>query len=122
MMNDRALCLYWLNPAAWAELEVEIIQTIPLDVWLRIRRAYGYQVAILAEDAQIPDGPGAGGQVIVVETPAPQFFIAPPAVVGHLADLLPPEDYQVLLHRTPAAALVANAIPASKRSTRQHRS
>ncbi len=120
-MHEPALCLYWLNPAAWQNLEVEIIQVIPLDVWLEIRREYGYQVAILAEDALITDGPGDGGQVIAVETPAPQFFIAPPGVVPHLADLLPPDDYQILLSRTPgAAARVVSAIPARKRAVRQN--
>ena len=107
---EAALCLYWLNPAAWDELEVEIIQVIPLDSWLEIRRDYGYQVAILAPEALIIGGPGDGGQVIAVDTPSRQFFIVPPAVIPYLADLLPPEDYQVLLDRTPAAAaLIATA-------------
>ena len=98
------LCLYWLNPSAWDVLEVEIIQAIPLDQWLDIRRRYGYQVAILAEEALVTGGPVDGGQVIAVDTPSRQFFIAPPAVIPHLVDLLPPEDYQLLLDRTPAAA------------------
>jgi hypothetical protein len=104
---ESALCLYWLNPAAWDELTIEIVQVIPLDEWLEIQRRYGYRVAILTEEALVTDGPGHGGQVIIVETPAPQFFIAPPEVIPHLADLLSPEDYKVLLNRTPdAAALV----------------
>ncbi len=103
-MHDPALCLYWLNPAAWDALEVEIIQVVSLDEWLEIRREYGYRVAILAEHALITDGPGASGQVITVETPAPQFFIAPPGVIPHLADLLRAEDYQTLLSRTVASS------------------
>jgi hypothetical protein len=102
-MNDPELCLYWLNPAGWDELAIEIIQVMPLDEWLKIQRRYGYRVAILAEEALVTEGPGSGGQVIAVETPAPQFFIAPPRVIPHLADLLPPEDYQLLLDRTPEA-------------------
>ena len=98
------LCLYWLNPAAWDALGVEIIQAIPLDSWLEIRRQYGYQVAILAEEALIAGGPYDGGQVIAVDTPSRQFFLVPPAVIPYLADLLPPADYQLLLDRTPAAA------------------
>jgi len=94
------LYLYWMNPAAWDELEIEIIQVISLDSWLDIRRRYGYQVAILAEEALIIGGPYDGGQVIAVDTPSRQFFIAPPAAIPYLADLLPPADYQLLLNRT----------------------
>ena len=111
------LCLYWLNPAAWDELEVEIIQAIPLDQWLRIRRRFGYEVAILAPEASIIGGPGDGGQVIAVDTPSRQYFIAPPAVIPYLADLLPSEDYELLLERTPAAALVATATTTEMRSS-----
>ena len=99
------LYLYWLNPVAWDELEVEIIQAIPFDQWLDIRHQYGYQVAILAEEALITGGPYDGGQVIAVDTPSRQFFIAPPAVIPHLANLLPPEDYELLLELTPAAVI-----------------
>ncbi|HVC82147.1 MAG TPA: hypothetical protein VNL35_16780 [Chloroflexota bacterium] len=114
-MGEPELCLYWLNPAAWDALEVEIVQAIALESWLNIRRDYGYQVAILTEDARITGGLGDGGQVIAVDTPSRQFFIAPPAVIPYLADLLPPEDYQALLDRTPAAALVASSTTALKR-------
>jgi len=111
------LCLYWLNPAAWDELEVEIIQAIPLDQWLDIRRRYGYRVAILAEEALVTGGPGDGGQMIAVDTPSRQFFIAPPAVIPYLADLLPAADYQRLLDRTLAAALGAAVTTPSMGST-----
>jgi len=119
-MNEAQseLCLYWLNPAAWDELEVEIIQAIPLDQWLQIRQRFGYEVAILAPEASIIGGPGDGGQVIAVDTPSRQFFIAPPAVIPHLADLLPLENYELLLERTPAAAaLVATATTTEMRSS-----
>jgi hypothetical protein len=108
-MHEPELCLYWLNPAAWDELEVEIVQAIALESWLNIRRDYGYQVVILPEDARISGGPGDGGQVIAVDTPSRQFFIAPPAVIPYLADLLSSEDYEVLLERTPAAAALVDA-------------
>jgi hypothetical protein len=104
------LCLYWLNPAAWDELEVEIIQAVPLDQWLQICRRFGYEVSVLAPEALIIGGPGDGGQVIAVDTPSRQYFIAPPAVIPHLADLIPANDFKLLLERTPAAAaLVATA-------------
>src|SRR5260370_38127735 len=101
---EAELCLYWLNPAAWDELEVEIIQVIPLDQWLEIRRQFGYEVAILAPEALIIGGPGDGGQVIAVDTPSRQFFIAPPAALRRLTGLLPPDDNHLLLDRAPAAA------------------
>jgi len=51
--------------------------------------------------------------VIAVDTPSRQFFLAPPAVIPYLAHLLPSEDYEILLERTPAAAaLVAATRPA----------
>ena len=111
---EQELCLYWLNPAAWEELEVEIMQVIPLDQWLAIRRQFGYEVAILAPEALIIGGPGDGGQVIAVDTPSRQLFIAPPAVIPHLAGLLPPDDYQLLLDRTPAAATLVAAAAADQ--------
>ena len=111
---ESELCLYWLNPAAWDELEIEIMQVIPLDEWLEIRRQFGYQVAILAEEALVIAGPGDGGQVIAVDTPRRQFFIAPPAVIPHLADLLSPEADTILLDRTPAAAALVAAATAAR--------
>lgn len=97
--------VYWLEPAAWEhQRAIEVVQTFALDEWLATIRRHGYRVAIPAEEATVATGPGAGGQVIAVETRSRQFFILPPHALSALAGLLSPADYELLATR------VANAV------------
>ena len=109
-MVGEVRSVYWLEPAAWEhQRAIEVVQVMTLDEWLAIIGRHGYRVAIPVEEATAATGPGAGGQVIAVETGSRQFFILPPDALSALAGLLASAEYERLATR------VADAVAAGPR-------
>jgi hypothetical protein len=111
-MVDASRSVFWLEPAAWEHQHaIVVLQTFALDEWLAIIHQYRYQVAILAEEASVPMGPGGSGQVLAVETGSRQFFLLPADALPVLATLLSPTDYQILATRSANALVGVPAVP-----------
>jgi hypothetical protein len=99
-MVDASRSVFWLEPAAWEhQRAIVVLQTFAIDEWLAIIHQYRYPVAILAEEASAPMGPGVSGQVLAVETGSRQFFLLPPEALAVAADLLSPADNAILQAR-----------------------
>ncbi len=99
-----------IHPQAWENERriVEITQPIPASEWAEKVTQPGDELETLPYDSAIEEGRYAGGHVLMLHADDNTYlFAVPPEVILLLKGMLPDDQYDRLLDRTPSLADIA---------------
>ncbi|MDP9381572.1 MAG: hypothetical protein M3Q29_15775 [Chloroflexota bacterium] len=96
-----------IHPQAWENERriVEITQPIPASEWAEKVTQPGDELETLPYDSLIEEGPYTGGHVVMLHADDNTFlFAVPPEVILLMRGMLPDDQYDRLIERTPSLA------------------